>query len=71
MMLESVNISALSRFQNTHTLLSAVGGQIRTNLSMFRVFLSALKEDSSMQSLVESMEGKFSSRIFCLWIVCP
>ena len=57
-MLESVNIPALSRFRNTHTLLSAVGGQIRTNPSTFLVFLSALKEDCSMQSLVEIIEGK-------------
>ena len=57
MMLESVNIPALSRIQNTHTLLSAVGGQIRTNPSIFHVLLSTLKEDSSTQSLVDIMEG--------------
>jgi len=56
-MLESANIPAFSRFQNTHTLLSAVGRKIQTNPSVFHVFLSALKEDCSMQSLVEIMEG--------------
>lgn len=58
-MVESVNIPAFSRFQNTHMLLSAVGGKIRTNPSVFHVFLSALKEDCSMQSLVEIMEGTY------------
>ena len=55
--LQRVNISALPTFQNTHALLSAVEGKIRYDSHALHKFLSALKEDVSMQSLVESMEG--------------
>ena len=52
-------------FQNTNTLLSAVLGKIQADPSVFVVFLSALKEDPSMQLLVESMESK------CLFLGSP
>ena len=42
-----------------NTLLSAVEVQIQTNQRMLCVFLSALNEDPSMQSLVESMESDY------------
>ena len=53
-----MNTLGFTTFQNTNTLLSAVLGKIQTDPKMFSVFLSALKEDPSMQSLVESMESK-------------
>ena len=57
-LLQRVNTLGFTTFQNTTTLLSAVLGKIQTDPRMFGVFLSALNEDPSMQSLVESMEGK-------------
>ena len=57
-LLQRVNIPAFTTFQNTNTLLTAVLGRIETDPSTFDVFLSALKEDSSMKSLVESMQSK-------------
>ena len=56
--LQQMNTLGFTTFQNTNTLLSAVLGKIQTDPKMFSVFLSALKEDPSMQSLVESMESK-------------
>lgn len=56
--LQNVTYPGQPRFKNTHILLSAVKGRIQTNPTTFQVFLSALKEDTSLQSLVESMEGK-------------
>ena len=56
--LQRVNTLGFTTFQNSNTLLSAVLGKIQTDPRMFHEFLSALKEDPSMQSLVESMEGK-------------
>jgi len=44
--------------QNTNTLLCAVLGKIQTDPSAFSAFLSALNEDTSMQSLAESMQSK-------------
>ena len=57
-LLQRVNTLGFTTFQNTNTLLTAVLGKIQTDPRMFSVFLSALKEDPSMQSLVESMESK-------------
>ena len=57
-LLQRVNIPAFTTFQNTNTLLTAVLGRIETDPSTFDVFLSALKEDSSMKLLVESMQSK-------------
>jgi len=56
--LQRVNTLGFTTFQNTTTLLTAVLGKIQTDPKMFGVFLSALKEDPSMQSLAESMESK-------------
>ena len=55
---EQMSVLGLSRVYKNNTLLSAVEMQIRTNQKMFGVFLTSLKEDSAMQSLVESMESK-------------
>ena len=56
--LQNVTLPGQPRFKNTHILLSAVRGRIQTNPTTFQVFLSALKGDPSLQSLVESMKGK-------------
>ena len=48
----------LSTLEKNGILLSAVEMQIRTDPRMFYEFLSALKEDPTMQSLVESMHSK-------------
>ena len=57
-LLQCVNVPALPPFHKTNTLLTAVLGKIQTDPSTFSAFLSALKEDPSMQSLVESMQSK-------------
>ena len=57
-LLQCVSVPALPPFHKTNTLLTAVLGKIRTDLRMFSAFLSALNEDPSMQSLVESMQSK-------------
>ena len=57
-LLQRVNVPALPPFQNTITLLTAVLGKIQTDPRMFGVFLSALNDDTSMQSLVESMQSE-------------
>ena len=57
-LLQRVNVPALPPFQNTITLLTAVLGKIQTDPSTFNAFLSALNEDPTMQSLVESIESK-------------
>ena len=44
--------------QNTNTLLCAVLGKIQTDPNTFSAFLSALKEDPSVQALAESMQSK-------------
>ena len=56
--LQRMNTLGFTTFQNTTTLLTAVLGKIQADPKMFGVFLSALKEDPSMQLLVESMESK-------------
>ena len=56
--LQRMNTLGFTTFQNTTALLTAVLGKIQTDPRMFHEFLSALKEDPSMQSLVESMESK-------------
>ena len=48
----------LSTLEKNGVLLSAVEMQIRTDPKMFYEFLSALKEDTSMRALVESMQSK-------------
>ena len=57
-LLQRVTIATFTPLQNTNTLLCAVLGKIRTDPSIFSAFLSALKEDPSMQSLAESMQSK-------------
>ena len=57
-LLQRMNTLGFTTFQNTNTLLSAVLGKIQTDPSAFGEFLLALKEDRSMQSLVESMQSK-------------
>ena len=57
-LLQRVNTLGFTTFQNSNTLLSAVLEKIQTDPRMFSEFLSALKEDPSMQSLVESMQSK-------------
>ena len=54
---DRMNVSALARMEKNSELLSAVEAKIRTDQSTFRVFLSALKEDHTLLSLVESMES--------------
>ena len=57
-LLQRVNTLGFTTFQNTTTLLTAVLGKIQTDPRMFHGFMSALNEDPSMQSLVESMQSK-------------
>ena len=54
-------ILGLSILEKNNELLTAVEKQIRTNSQTFHEFVSALKEDPSMQSLVESMQSKCST----------
>ena len=56
---ERMSVSGVPRLDKSNTLLSAVEGHIQTDPTSFDVFMSALKEDPSLQSLVESMEGKW------------
>ena len=55
---EQMNVLGVSRLEKNYALLNVVEMQLQTNPSVVHVFLSALKEDPSMQSLVESMESK-------------
>ena len=50
-------VLGLSRLEKNSALLSAVEMQIQTNPCALRVFLSALDEDPSLRSLVESILG--------------
>ena len=56
--LQRVNTLGFTTFQDANTLLTAVLGKLQTDPRMFSEFLLALKEDPSMQLLVESMESK-------------
>ena len=56
---ECMSVSGVPRLDKNNTLLIAVEGHIQTNPTTFDVFMSALKEDPSLRSLVESMEGKW------------
>ena len=55
---EQISVPTLTRLEKNNALLSAVEVQVRTSPSMYHTFLSALKEDPSMQSLMESMKSK-------------
>ena len=58
---EQMAVLSLSRLEKNNALLSAVEMQIQAVPQAFHVFLSALNEDPSMQSLVENMQSKFST----------
>ena len=55
---EQMSSLSLSRLEKNNALLNVVEMQLQTNPSVLHVFLSALKEDPSMLSLVGSMESK-------------
>ena len=58
---EHMAILGVSRLEKNDALLSAVEKQIQLDPQTFLVFVSALKEDPSMQLLVESMQSKCST----------
>ena len=55
---EQMSMLGLSRLEKNNVLLNAVEMQIQTDPSVLHVLLATLNEDSSMQSLVESMQSK-------------
>lgn len=55
---EDISAVGLSTLNKNNVLLSAVEKQIQLHPQTFHVFLSALKEDPSMQLPVDSMQGK-------------
>ena len=55
---EEMSVLGRSRLEKNNVLLNAVEMQLQTKPSVLHVFLSALKEDPSMQSLAESMQSK-------------
>ena len=55
---EDISAVGLSTLNKNNVLLSAVEKQIQLHPQTFHVFLSALKEDPSMQLLVDSMQSK-------------
>ena len=55
---EQISVLGISRLEKNNALLSAVEMQIQTDASVLHVFLATLNEDSSMQSLAESMQSK-------------
>ena len=55
---EQMSLLGLHRLEKNNVVLSAVEMQIQTDASVLQVFLATLKEDPSMQSLVESMQSK-------------
>ena len=61
---EQMNMLGVSRLEKNSALLSAVEMKIQTDASVLHMFLATLNEDSSMQSLVESMQSK------CLMCCC-
>ena len=63
---EKVTVSALTRLEKNDALLTAVLGRIRTDLRMFHEFLSTLNEDTSMKSLVKSIQGMISLRVYSI-----
>lgn len=56
---EQTSMLGLSRLEKNNVLLGAVEMQIQTDPSVLHVLLATLNEDSSMQSLVESMQSKY------------
>ena len=56
--LERTSLLSLTRLEKNSRLLSHVETQILTNSQAFRVFISALNKDITIQSLVESIRSK-------------
>ena len=63
---EKVTVSAFTRLEKNDALLTAVLEKIRTDPRMFHEFLSTLDEDTSMKSLVKSMQGMISLRVYSI-----
>ena len=57
---EKISVLGLSTLEKNNALLTAVEEHIQLDPQKINVFLSALNEDPSLQSLVESMQSKFS-----------
>ena len=55
---EQMSMLGLSRLEKNNVFLGAVEMKIQTDASVLHVFLATLNEDSSMQSLAESMQSK-------------
>ena len=55
---EKMSVMGLFTLEKNDVLLTAVEKQIQLDPETFHVFVSALNEDPSMQSLVESMQSK-------------
>ena len=64
---EDISAVGLPTLNKNRILLSAVEKQIQLHPQTFHVFISALKEDPSMQLLVDSMQGKCFPRehVYC------
>ena len=56
---DHMSVLGLSTLEKNNALLSAVEKHIQLDPQKINVFLSALNEESSLQSLVESMQSKF------------
>ena len=61
---EQMSVVGLSRLEKNNVLLSAVEMKIQTDASVLHVFLATLNEDSSMQSLVKTMQGMISHKFY-------
>ena len=61
-----MTVSAFTRLEKNDALLTAVLEKIRTDPRMFHEFLSTLDEDTSMKSLVKSMQGMISLRVYSI-----
>ena len=59
-----MSVVGLSRLEKNNVLLSAVEMKIQTDASVLHVFLATLNEDSSMQSLVKTMQGMISHKFY-------
>ena len=55
---ENMRVSTFTRLEKNGALLSAVDMQVRTKSNTYHDFILTLKEDPSLQSLVESMQSK-------------
>ena len=56
---ERMHVPLLSRLDKNSQLLNAVEIRIKTDPSVFPVLLSILRDDASLQPLVESMQSKY------------